>query len=127
MKKIKLFLLVFLGTLIGAMSASAQKTIKGTISDAEGKEPLVGASVTVKGTTKGVVSDVNGQYSLDVPADAKTLVFSFVGYTSKEATIGDSQCKKADHTGPTHASIVFLRYAISRYQAAAIVQALRSS
>ena len=90
MKKIRLFLLVFTSILLGAMSASAQKTIKGTITDAEGKEPLVGASVTVKGTTKGVVSDVNGQYSLDVPADAKILIFSFVGYTSKEAAIGDA-------------------------------------
>ena len=42
MKKLRLFLFVFAGILIGAMNASAQKTIKGTITDAEGKEPLVG-------------------------------------------------------------------------------------
>jgi iron complex outermembrane recepter protein len=68
----------------------AQKTITGTVTDAESNEALVGAAVTVKGTSKGAITDVDGKYSIDAPDNATTLVFSFVGYTSKEVAIGIS-------------------------------------
>ncbi len=75
---------------LSAVTAFGQKTIKGTITDADNKEPLIGASVTVKGTTKGATTDVNGTYSVEVEKGATTLVFSFVGYTSKDVSIGES-------------------------------------
>jgi iron complex outermembrane recepter protein len=90
MKRIKQLLLLTVLSFFTILSLNAQKTITGTVTDGETNDPLVGASIVVKGTTKGVVTDVSGQYSLDVPADATTLVFSFVGYTSKEAAIGES-------------------------------------
>jgi iron complex outermembrane recepter protein len=85
----QLFLVAFM-SLISIAAALAQKTITGTVTDAESNEALVGAAVTVKGTSKGAITDVDGKYSIDAPDNATTLVFSFVGYTSKEVAIGIS-------------------------------------
>lgn len=63
-----------------------QKSIKGAIVDAAG-EPVIGVNVSVKGTTIGTISDVDGKYTLEVPAKG-TLVFSFIGYKTNEVPIG---------------------------------------
>ncbi|WP_456086592.1 SusC/RagA family TonB-linked outer membrane protein [Parabacteroides sp.] len=63
-----------------------QKPIKGTVVDATG-EPLIGVNVSVKGTTIGTITDVDGKYSLEVPSSG-TLVFSFIGYKTAEIPIG---------------------------------------
>lgn len=67
----------------------AQRVITGTVVDEKG-EPLIGAAVLVKGTSTGTVSDINGGYSVNVPADGKVLVFSYTGYNSLEMEIGAS-------------------------------------
>jgi TonB-linked SusC/RagA family outer membrane protein len=59
--------------------------IRGQIIEENG-EPIPGASVLVKGTTIGTAADVNGEYTLSVPANS-TLVFSFIGYESKEVNV----------------------------------------
>jgi len=82
----KLFLL-FLGVVFFAVSAMAQRTITGKVTDDKGT-PLTNASVMVKGTTTGTVTKADGTYSLSVPANAKTLVISSVGMISHEASIG---------------------------------------
>ena len=65
-----------------------KRVITGTITDKqEGKLP--GVSVYVKGTTVGVVTDVNGVYKLELPATAKALLFSFVGMKTKEVELKD--------------------------------------
>jgi TonB-linked SusC/RagA family outer membrane protein len=87
MKKRLLLLLSMAFLTIG--SALAQRTISGSIKDDKG-EAMVGASVVVKGTTTGTVTDVDGKFSLNVPKDAATLVVSFTGFTSKEIAIGAS-------------------------------------
>lgn len=66
----------------------AQKTITGKVTDANNGTTLPGVNVVVKGTTTGTVTDMNGAYSLKVAANAQTLVFSFIGYTTKEEAIG---------------------------------------
>ncbi len=86
MKKISLVLSLVLFALGFAV---AQRTVTGTVADQKG-EPMVGASILVKGTTTGVVSDIDGKYSLNVPAGATTLVFSFAGYLTQESTLGAS-------------------------------------
>ena len=53
-----------------------QKTIKGIVVDATG-EPLIGVNVSVKGTTIGIITDIDGKYTLEVPTNA-TLVFSYI-------------------------------------------------
>jgi TonB-linked SusC/RagA family outer membrane protein len=63
------------------------KKITGSITTEKG-EPIPGASVIIKGTSTGTITDLDGKYSLDVPADASTLVFTFVGMVSQEIVIG---------------------------------------
>lgn len=60
--------------------------ITGVVSDAFG--PIAGANVVVKGTTNGTITDMDGRFSLDAPKGAK-LQISYIGYISKELTVGD--------------------------------------
>jgi TonB-dependent starch-binding outer membrane protein SusC len=66
---------------------AADRTVSGRVTD-EKSEPLPGVSIVLKGTTRGTVSDANGQYRLDVPEAGSTLVFSFVGYLAQEVSVG---------------------------------------
>jgi len=80
-------LLVAFLSFIG-MQAFAQTTITGTVTDSNG-EPVPGATVSAKGFSNvGTITDLNGNYSLSVPADATTLIFSFVGMKKQEVEIG---------------------------------------
>lgn len=65
----------------------AQRTVTGTIVDEEGT-PLIGASILVKGTTSGSVTDIDGKYTLDVPDGSTTLVISYTGFETQEVEIG---------------------------------------
>ncbi|HRG39507.1 MAG TPA: SusC/RagA family TonB-linked outer membrane protein, partial [Bacteroidia bacterium] len=65
------------------------KTINGIVKDAAG-EPIIGASVLVKGTTIGTITNFDGAYNLAVPQTAKTLVISYVGMETQEITISGS-------------------------------------
>jgi TonB-dependent SusC/RagA subfamily outer membrane receptor len=87
MKKFFLILAIFL---TGISWTIAQRTITGTVTDGQSKEALVGASVLVKGTTIGKITDLDGKYSFEVAANATTLVFSYVGYQTQEVTLGAS-------------------------------------
>jgi TonB-dependent starch-binding outer membrane protein SusC len=80
MKKISLVLSLVLFVLGFAV---AQRTVTGTVADQKG-EPMVGASILVKGTTVGTVTDIDGKFSLAVPAGATTLIASFAGYVTQE-------------------------------------------
>lgn len=64
------------------------RSVSGTISDTDGTT-LPGVSVVVKGTTRGTTTDGMGKYQINVPNDKTTLVFSFVGYGSKEVLVGN--------------------------------------
>jgi iron complex outermembrane receptor protein len=66
------------------------KNISGRVLDPDTKEALIGASVVVKETTIGTATDINGNFTLSIPANAKTLVFSYVGYDSKEVPVSAS-------------------------------------
>jgi len=60
------------------------KKVSGKITDSKTKEPLPGVAVYIKGTTKGTTSDIDGNYSIDVPSPEAVLVFSYLGYTTVE-------------------------------------------
>ena len=63
-------------------------TVKGTVSDGTG-EPLIGASVVVKGNTSlGTVTDFDGNFKLSVPSESTVLVISYVGMTTREIRVG---------------------------------------
>lgn len=65
----------------------ADHTVSGRVTD-EKNEPLPGVSIVLKGTTRGTVSDANGQYRFEVPETGGTLVFSFVGYIAQDVAVG---------------------------------------
>jgi len=71
------------------MVYSQDRTITGTVKDAKDRVPLIGATIQVKGTVRGTVTDASGNYSLLVPQDAELITYSYVGYLSKEVSLGD--------------------------------------
>ncbi|WP_397447576.1 SusC/RagA family TonB-linked outer membrane protein [Polaribacter sp. R77954] len=72
--------------LLFPISMLAQITVKGKIMDKE-NNPLPGASVLIQGTTKGAMSDFNGLFSIDLSKTPSTLIFSYLGYETKEVII----------------------------------------
>ena len=85
MKKRLLFLLTCLTLLTGVAMA---KTVKGVVIDASDKEPVIGASVLVKGTQIGTSTDIDGAFVINnVPDNATTLVVSYVGMSTREVAI----------------------------------------
>ncbi|MEQ9437834.1 MAG: TonB-dependent receptor [Cyclobacteriaceae bacterium] len=64
-----------------------ERTLNGTVTD-EDSNAIPGVNILVKGTTQGTISDVEGAFRLNVPDDAQTLVFSFVGYQTQEVALG---------------------------------------
>ncbi len=80
-----LFLFAIFGLM--ASNAFAQGTVKGTLLEAKTNEPLPGADVVLVGTTKGVASDFDGNFVLEVPAGTQKIKISFVGYEPKSFTV----------------------------------------
>jgi TonB-linked SusC/RagA family outer membrane protein len=82
---------LFTGMLLVLMSTAfdsyAQTVVKGKITDESGIS-LPGVNILLKGTTIGTTSDSNGAYSIDVPGSDAVLVYSFIGYESKEVAVG---------------------------------------
>ncbi len=70
------------------VSFGQQRVVTGTVTESDTGSPVPGANVIVKGTTVGTVTDMDGKYSLNLPGDATSLVYSFVGYVSEEVVIG---------------------------------------
>jgi Ca-activated chloride channel homolog len=88
MKKITLSLIVLL--LIGGTLSAQDRTIVGKVTSADDGSSIPGVNVVLKGTTKGSVTDAQGNYLIHVPAKGGTLVFSFIGYKTYETVIGIS-------------------------------------
>ena len=79
-----------LGTLLAvcfALTAVAQTRVSGTVTSIESDEALPGVNVVVKGTTIGTVTDIEGNYNVDVPEDQNVLQFSFIGFTAEEVEV----------------------------------------
>ena len=85
MKKLTfLFLCLFLG--IGLVAAQTRE-VTGTVISSEDAMPVIGASVVVKGTTTGTVTDYDGKFTLNVPTSVKTLLISYIGMETQEVAI----------------------------------------
>lgn len=70
-------------------SAPSQRVVSGTVVDESG-EPLIGATVLVKGTAQGTVTDVDGRFSLQIPQGGSELVVSYTGYANQEVPVRGS-------------------------------------
>ncbi len=87
MKKARLFNLIFL--LFFCMQVFSQNiTVSGTVIDASNEETLIGASVVLKGTGQGTITDIDGNYSLSAPANG-TLLITYIGYDPQEIAINN--------------------------------------
>lgn len=84
----KKLLLLLVGTLL-VSATFAQRTISGKVADESG-ESLIGATVLVQGTTIGTVTDIDGNYTIQVPTERNILEFSYTGYASQTVEIGAS-------------------------------------
>ena len=67
--------------------AYAQQTVTGVVVDESG-EPLIGVSIQVKGTTNGTITDFDGNFTVDNVKSSDVLVFSYIGYSNQEITVG---------------------------------------
>ncbi len=91
MKKLQM-LLALLCMTIGMAVAQVTK-VTGVVVDADTDEPIIGASVLVKGTTIGTITDIDGKYTIEnIPSGSKSLVISFVGMRTVEVAITTSVC-----------------------------------
>ncbi len=70
-------------------SPTQAKTVAGTVIDAESKEPLIGATIIVKGTSVGTVTDIDGKYALQVDGANAIITASYVGFSTVEETVGN--------------------------------------
>lgn len=88
-KSTKAFLMTVLSSMLMILSVSAQTgstiNVRGTVKDVAG-EPIIGASVLLQGTTSGVVTDYDGNFSIQAPGNG-TLVISYVGYITQTIAI----------------------------------------
>ena len=82
MKTRLLILLLFL--YVGGNLVAQNATITGVVTDSETKDFLIGATVMLKGSNKGTITDANGQYTLFIPKGKQTIQFSFIGYQTQD-------------------------------------------
>lgn len=87
LKSLMLAIALFIGAVIGVNAQS--RTITGTVLDGTLGDPVPGATVLVKGTTRGTATDLDGKFTLPLQAGDQTLVVSFVGYITQEIQIGN--------------------------------------
>src|SRR5215471_3194293 len=101
MRKLLLFILV---TFLASFSFSQTKTVSGSVTDQRDGSPLVGATVTVKGTAVSTSTQPDGSFRLAVPSNAKTLVISSIGFATTEVAIG---------SGPVTVQMAFSQNSLS--------------
>ena len=82
------------------LSAMAQVTVTGNVADESG-EPVIGASVQVKGTSHGTITDFDGNFAIDVENTKATLVVSYVGLTTQEVALNGKKVLKIVMTANT--------------------------
>ena len=85
----KFMLTLVCSLLVSASIYAQERSVSGTITDGEDGSSLPGVNILVKGTTQGTVTDINGEYRINVPSDETVLVLSSIGYAAQEITVGD--------------------------------------
>ena len=113
----KNYLFTVIALLLTMSLALAQRTVTGTVVDAKTNEPLIGANIVIPGTNTGTVVDVNGKFSLTVPASATSVQASFIGYDAQEVSIkSQNNVRIALAAGGQLAEVVVLGYTTARKQ-----------
>lgn len=90
LQKLKVFLMVTVLFLAAVITVNAQsREVSGTVLDKTMGDPLPGVTVLVKGTTRGTNTDLDGKFTIPLQAGDQVLIFSFVGFSAQEITIGN--------------------------------------
>lgn len=88
MKKSYSMTLLFLFGFLISISTYAQQTVRGKVTAQEDGQALPGVSIVIQGTTTGTVTNIDGEYSINVPNSESVLVFSFIGFETQNVTVG---------------------------------------
>src|SRR4051812_40489451 len=86
----KRFILLLLTVLLTAIGYAQNRTVTGTVRSADDGETLLGAVVRIKGAEGGAVTDVNGQFTVSMPADKNTLTISYNGFVAQDVKTSDT-------------------------------------
>jgi TonB-dependent starch-binding outer membrane protein SusC len=106
-------LLAFL--MLASNFALAQRAVKGKVTDADTGEGLIGASVSVVGTTRGASTDVDGKFAIDVPTGSTQIRIAYTGYTEQVITLGASNVVDvALKPGSVLDEVVVIGYGVAR-------------
>lgn len=84
----KHFLLSFILSCICFIAMAQDKTVTGTVLSGEDNTPLPGVNIIIKGTKIGAVTDIDGNYRVNLSSQSNTLVFSYIGYVTQEVEVG---------------------------------------
>src|SRR5688572_5413875 len=85
--RMRLIFTLFIFFAVFSIASAQTRTVTGTVTSGEDGLPLPGVNVVVEGTTKGTVTDVDGNYSITLLEQETTLVFTFVGFLTKTVAV----------------------------------------
>ncbi|MFN0275289.1 MAG: SusC/RagA family TonB-linked outer membrane protein [Chitinophagales bacterium] len=85
----KIFLLT-VACMLSFMLHAQFRTISGTVTGSDDGQPLLGVTVVIEGTQSGVITDIDGKYSISTPAEGSVLVFSYIGYETQKIKAGNA-------------------------------------
>ena len=106
--------MVLLVCLLASVSAMAQdRTVTGKVTGGDDNEPLIGASIVIKGTIKGALTDLDGNFSIAAPDNA-TLIVSFVGYATQEISVGTQSTINVTLNASTLDEVVVTGYSVDK-------------
>ena len=115
MRKLTLLLCALLA---GISMAMAQTSISGTVLSAENDEPVIGASILVKGANASTITDTNGKFTIRIPEGAgRTLVISYIGMEKQEVFARNGMVVKLNSTDQTLDDVVVVGYQTIRKEA----------
>ena len=109
------FLLTLL--LVGVSVVLAQTTYSGKVVSAEDGEPIVGATVMVKGTNTGTITNINGNFTLAVPGTNRTLVVTYVGMRAQEVQASQNMVVRLESTSTELEEVVVVAYGTTKREA----------
>ncbi|MDR1646319.1 MAG: TonB-dependent receptor [Tannerellaceae bacterium] len=117
MKERLTYLLLCLIASIGIVMAQTTIRVTGKVISAEDNEPVIGASVLVKGTTTGAVTDQDGTFTLNVPSTARTLTISYVGMTTREVAVSPNISVTLQPNTQDLSEVIVVAYGTTRREA----------
>jgi TonB-linked SusC/RagA family outer membrane protein len=111
----KLFLLLMTVLSVSLCASAQMRTVTGTVVEEANDEPVIGASVTPAGSTKGVVTDIDGNFELQVPAGVKAITVSYVGFTTQTVAITGSHLHIAlKNSAEVLNDVIVVAYGVSK-------------